>query len=112
MFLDRKVKSSSIAEVVIALTVIAICIGVASLVFVRSTNVASRFADVKKQTEIQTELFDKMHRERPEYEEWEDREDVVITTRTDEQNDSLQIIEFMNRDGKVLWSQQLIKEAE
>ena len=66
MLLKRKIKASSIAEIVVALAVIAICFAVASLVFIRSTSTTSKFMDVKKQTELQSEILEKLYRDQLE----------------------------------------------
>lgn len=109
MLLKKKIKGSSIAEVVIALTVIAICLGVASLIFVRSTNVTSRFMDVKKQTFIQSEILKHMYMQDLHTVEW-DIEGVQVNEIPDENNDSLIVLEFISTDNKVIWKQQMMKE--
>lgn len=108
MFLKKKVQASSIAEIVIALTIIALCFGIASLVFIRSMNVTSRFMDVKKQTFIQSELLEHLYKQDLQEVEW-DVEGVEVTVIPDENNDSLQVIEFRSADDRLIWKQQFVK---
>lgn len=108
MFLKRKIASSSIAEVVIALTVIALCFGVASLVFIRSMNTTSRFMDVKKQTFIQSEILKHLYKQDLQDVEW-DIEGIQVNTIPDEFNDSLEILEFVSADERIIWKQQYVK---
>lgn len=108
MLLKRKIPASSIAEVVIALTVIALCFGVASLVFIRSTNVTTRFMDVRKQTMIQSELLKHLYRQDMEEAEW-DFEDVQVNTLPDDNSDSIGILEFRSTDDRIIWQQQYVK---
>ena len=109
MLLKRKIPASSIAEVVIALTIIALCFGVASLVFVRSVNVTTRFMDVRKQTIIQSELLKHMYRQEDLHEVTWDLEDVQVNILPDEHNDSLEILEFKGADDRIIWQQPIIK---
>ncbi len=109
MFLKRKIQASSIAEIVVALAVIAICFSVASLVFIRSTSTTSRFLDVKKQTEIQSEILEKMYL---------DQSDDIVNTEielentinVDENNDSLMVLNFLGDDQRIIWTQHLFSK--
>lgn len=106
MLLRRgKIPASSIAEVVIAVAVIGLCIGIASLIFIRSTRVTINFQDVRKQTEIQSELWKKLYQQETEL---EDIEDVFVSTEELEQ-DSLKLLVFKASDDKVIWKQEWIK---
>lgn len=102
----KKTKSSSIAETVIALSVISICFGIASLAFIRSIKVTSNFQDIKKQTQIQSELWIHLYSDDRVV---EDIENVVTQTTPDLRNDSLIVITFNNESGKTIWQQQWIK---
>lgn len=106
MFLDKKIKASSLAEVIIAISVIAICIGIASLVFVRSTKVTMNFQDVKRQTEIQSEIWSYLISEESEMNEIED----VKTEEIESINDSLLSIKYITNDEKIIWIQDFAKE--
>lgn len=102
-----RVHASSLAEVVIAIAVIALCFGVASLVFVRSTRSASNFQDIKKQTEIQSAMWKALHNsEKPE--DWADGE--FHSEKDANHSDSLEIIEFTGSDNKVIWQQHWVNE--
>ena len=105
MFLRKKVIASSLAEVVIALSIIALCFGMAALIFVRFTTVSTNFQFVKKQTEIQSLVWKKLQNSETtfEYDEVEieelNTEDIENSTR------------FIVRDmkGKIMWEQEVVK---
>lgn len=104
MLLKRKIQASSIAEIVIALAVIAICFAVASLVFIRSTSTTSKFMDVKKQTELQSEILEKLYRD-----QLEDVENTGIEVEVESlpaDNDSLIEVRFLGQDERLIWSQE------
>ncbi len=109
MLLKRKIKASSIAEIVVALAVIAICFGVASLVFIRSTAGTSRFMDVKKQTELQSEILEKLYRDEAGKIE-ETAIDVELEKVSNEENDSLTELRFLIQDERLVWTQESWKE--
>lgn len=106
MFLGKKIASSSIAEVVIALSVIALCIGVASLVFVRSTKTSMNFHDVRKQTEIQSRIWNQLL-STEDQEEWGEME---FSTEADQYNESLEVYQFNGMNDREIWVQQWIKK--
>ena len=60
MIITKKISASGIAEVVIAMSIIAICIGLFSVLFVRSTNNQFSYLEVKMQTEIQDNVFSEL----------------------------------------------------
>ena len=101
MFLRRKIAASSIAEVVIAVSVIALCIGIGSLVFVRYTKSTVNFQEVRTQTEIQSKLWKKLFTLENEL---EDIDDIKIERESTE-NDSLERLVFTGDEGKVLFKQ-------
>ena len=105
-----QLKASSIAEVVIALTIIATCFGVASLIYVRTMNVTSRFQDVKLQTELQSKIAYSLLKD--------DGSTSLITVDgleseviDDELNESLKIIQFRSFDDRLIWQQSFIKTS-
>ena len=106
MFLDKKIKASSLAEVIIAVSVIAICIGIASLVFVRSTKVTMNFQDVKRQTEIQSEIWSYLLSEKSEMNEIEE----VKTEEAESINDSLLSIKYIGNYEKIIWIQDIVRK--
>lgn len=105
MFLSKKIVASSLAEVVIALSVIALCFGIAALVFVRSMMVTTAFEEVRQQTEIQSVLWEQLQTGLGSL----DLEGVHIETETDPLEDSLVIESFIGAAGKVIWQQQRVK---
>ncbi|MCH2224906.1 MAG: hypothetical protein MK066_09070 [Crocinitomicaceae bacterium] len=106
MLLKKKIQASSLAEAVIAVSIIALCIGIASLVFIRSTRVTINFQDVKKQTEIQSELWEKLYKQEIEVK----GPDETILEVLDTENDSIETMRFKGSDDKVLWDQDWLKE--
>ncbi len=102
MVLRKNIKSSSIAEVVIALAVIAMCFTVASLVFIRSINGTMKFMDFKEQTRIQSELMQYML----------DDERNLDYDLGDESNDSTAVYEFSAADNKIIWKQEWLRERK
>lgn len=105
MFLKKKIAGSSLAEVVIALAVIALCFGVASLIFTRSIMVTTGFEEVRTQTEIQSQLWEHMQNEESALEV----EGTVMQTEVDERCDSLMDCLFLGVNDKVVWRQQILK---
>lgn len=105
MFLRKKIVASSLAEVVIALAVIALCFGVAALVFVRSMMVTTAFEEVRQQTEIQSVLWEQLQTGQGTL----DLEGVQLETEEDPLEDSLVIESFIGVAGKVIWQQQRVK---
>lgn len=108
MFLTRKIASSSLAEVVIALSVIALCFGVASLIFVRFTVVTTSYQFIQKQTEVQSLLWEKMQNRETELE----YEDVELIEEQDDNLEAGTLVTAKDITGKVIWYQQLVKEDE
>lgn len=109
MFLRGRISASSIAEVVIALTIIALCFGIASLIFIRSMNVTSRFQDVKEQTEIQSKILESFYKNNDSVPVIE-AGDLTIKTSIDETYDSLKVVEFLGFDDRLIWKQQIVKK--
>lgn len=101
MFLNRKIAASSIAEVVIAISVIAICIGIASLVFVRATKSTVNFQEVRTQTEIQSKLWKNLFTLEHEM---EDIDGITLEKETTD-NDSIEHLVFVGADGKIILTQ-------
>lgn len=104
MVLNRKISSSSIAEVVIALAVIAICFTVASLVFIRSMNATMKFVDFKQQTKIQSELLHQMIEETKEL-----AFDDEVVELNESEMDSVVELHFTGTDDKIIWKQEWLK---
>lgn len=103
MFLRKTIQASGIAEVVIALSIIALCFTVASLVFIRATSSPMKFQDVKKQTEIQSELMLRMMNKDPTME----IDEVEMTVEEDGFSDSLKVYTYLGSDERVIWRTQM-----
>jgi hypothetical protein len=111
MFLSKfKIQSSSIAEVVIALTIIALCFFVASLIFIRSINVVTRFQDIRKQTEIQSKIMECMYRDNVAT-PFIEMEEIATNFVDDETDENIIIIEFSGTDDRIIWKQQVLKSS-
>jgi hypothetical protein len=106
----NKTPASSIAEVVIALTIIALCFTVASLIFIRSINVSTRFQEIRKQTEIQSKIMESLYRDNDSIPLIE-MEDITVKTVQDKANEKLNVIEFLGTDNRVIWKQQVLKTS-
>ncbi|MCF8414624.1 MAG: hypothetical protein K9G40_00165 [Crocinitomicaceae bacterium] len=106
MVLIKHIKSSGIAEVVIALAVIAMCFTVASLVFIRTSSAPMKFQDVRKQTEIQSSILMKMYQEDRDIE----IDETEMGKETDMLSDSLEVLTFTGSDNRILWQQQWFKK--
>lgn len=106
MFLRKHIPASGIAEVVIALSIIALCFTVASLIFIRTTSAPMKFQDVKKQTEIQSQVLIHMYENTTALEIDETEPNI----ETDSYSDSLEIFTFTGSDQRILWQQQWVKE--
>jgi hypothetical protein len=104
MLLKRKIQASSMAEVVIALTVIAICFSIASLVFVRATMSATNFQNVKQQTELQCMIWKQLQANEAPLE----FEEIQLVQSQDENQDSILIYTYSALNDKLLWNQQFI----
>ncbi len=101
----KKVKATSIAEVVIALAIIAICFTVASLVFIRSISGMRKFVDFKNQTSIQNKLMEQMLEGESTFE----FNDLDVEELKSE-NDSLVEYHFSNSDNKLIWKQEWLRK--
>lgn len=102
----KKVKASSIAEVVIALTIISICFTVTSMVFVRSINSTTKFEDFKMQTEVQNVLLNDLLEGEFNEQSFTDYNLVIDT------EDSIRLLDFKGLDDKLIWTQEWITEAK
>lgn len=105
MFLRKNIAASSMAEVVIALTVIAICFGIASIVFVRSTMTATNFQNVKRQTELQCMIWTQLQANEAPLE----LDGIQLVEAQDEREDSLIVYTYSGPDDRLIWNQQFKK---
>lgn len=108
MLLKYQLKSSSIAEVVIALAVISLCFTVASLVFIRATSAPMKFQDVKRQTEIQSQTLIQLYQNKPKLEI--DCEGVKAETEVEMGTKLLNVTTFKGSDERILWQQEWLRK--
>ncbi|MDX2362482.1 MAG: hypothetical protein QNK23_16865 [Crocinitomicaceae bacterium] len=106
--MKRKIIASSIAEVVIAVTVIALCFGIASMIFIRSSKTFSSFQDLRLQTEVQSLLWEQLHGANVSL----DIEGVQVVEETDENNESITVVSFISEHNTTIWQQQIVKLGE
>lgn len=108
MFLSGKIKSSSITEVVIAMTIIAICFGVASIVFARSIMVTQNFQDFKLQTEIQGEVWKNLMTENRDF-----SSDEYLVNEVESLIPSpFIVVDFISNSNSLLWNQEILQKDE
>lgn len=103
--MKNHIPASSITEVVIAITVIAICIGVSSMIFTRSMRVTTDFESVKMQTELQSDLWKQMVLSQP----MEVDESITVMEDDDLMNDSLKVLVFKGLNDRLVWQQHWLK---
>ncbi|MCR9171949.1 MAG: hypothetical protein NXI10_05630 [bacterium] len=103
--MKKHIPASSITEVVIAITVIAICIGISSMIFTRSMHVTTDFESVKMQTELQSDLWKQMVLNQ----QAEAEEPITVEEDNDLLNDSLKVLIFRGLNDRVLWQQHWLK---
>ncbi len=105
-----KVKSSSIAEVVIAVTIIASCFGIGVLIYSRSSQIVYSYEELDTQTRIQNELF-KQH-------VMDFSQDTLIKQInllgeieyiTETQTPTSSTLLFLRNNGNLLWQQEVLK---
>lgn len=105
MHLDPKIPASGIAEVVMAIAVIAACIGISALVFARTIRVTTDFESVRMQTELQSHIWKQMvQAESPIA-----PEAVTLVIDEDPIHDSVQMVTFFGNNERLLWTQHWLK---
>jgi len=100
----KKLKASTMAEFVVALSVFAICFMVASYVFIQSNRNTIQYQEVAAQTEFQSQLFKAFK-----------RDSLPVTKLTSNTNMSIQenkneeisngVIYTLNNSVKEIWKQ-------
>lgn len=103
-YFTYQLNASSIAEVVIALSIIATCFGVASLIYVRTMNVTARFQDVRLQTELQSKIGYSLLKDNDSISKI-DIEGLSTEIIDDELNEGLKVITFKSFDDRLIWQQ-------
>lgn len=102
-----KVKASGMAEMIIAVCIISIAIGLFSLLFIRSTSSNLNYLEIKNQTEIQNQVYQSL---------LINNDDSLfifnksgIKTDLKKLNNKLSQLIWINSGGKVLWSQEFFE---
>lgn len=99
--MEKRLKASSIVEVVIAISIIAICIVIASLVFIRTNKVITNFETVKQQTELESEIWKSMYLNTSLVFD----EDILVDREKMEDIPHVEKITLKNLDQTVIWEQ-------
>ncbi|MGV3610300.1 MAG: hypothetical protein ACO1N0_05095 [Fluviicola sp.] len=105
----RKLKASSIAEIAIALSIIAICFALGSRLFIQSARSTVQFQETIEQSEFQSILFTNYLLDSTIYEPglWKDKL-TTIETLSDEK-DSIRTEQLSLKNSiKANWTQELI----
>lgn len=106
----KRISGSTIAEVVIALTIIAVCFAVASQVFVQSNRSTVQFSEVREQTEFQSFVLQALTSDTlPDIRSWKGE----LTTVEDEVSgpDSCKTHHLsLHSSGKLIWQQEIYSE--
>lgn len=106
----KSLKASSIVELVIALSVISICLAVATRVFVQNNKSTIRFRDAKCQSEFQSLVFEALRSDTlPAIETWIDEETQIITLDLDRSTKYRKVFVLKSND-KQLWRQEFGNE--
>lgn len=100
----KRINSSSIAEIVIALAIISMCFTVASLVFIRATNSTLKFQQFKDQTRVQSLLMEMMVEQEVDLSAPDFQNRAVDVT-----SDSIVAVEYVGNDDRIIWRQEWIK---
>lgn len=103
----KRINSSSVAEIVIALAIISMCFTVASLVFIRATNSTLKFQQFKDQTRVQSLLMEMMVEQEVDLSAPDFQNRAVDVT-----NDSIVAVEYVGNDDRIIWRQEWIKEKK
>lgn len=101
-----KLRASSVAEVVIALTIIAICFTIASQVFVRANRSTILFREVEEQTEFQSMMLDALIADTlPVQKDWKGEFGTIEETLT--RKDSVSFREYkLSTNQRTTWQQE------
>lgn len=106
----KRIPASSIAELVIALTIIAVCFTIASQVFLQTNRSTIQFQEVREQTEYQSQVLDALiHDTLPDQKEWKGLYGTIeLETET---KDSVTFSEFsLVNNQKTVWQQAFFSE--
>nr|WP_294862120.1 hypothetical protein [uncultured Fluviicola sp.] len=106
---NRKLKASSIAEIAIALSIIAICFALGSRLFIQSARSTVQFQETIEQSEFQSLLFISYSLDSSIYETelWKDKLTTVEEQVTEKDSTRTQQLSLMN-SIKANWTQEFI----
>lgn len=103
----KKVKASSLVELVIALSVISICLVVASRVFVQNSKSSIKFKDVKSQSEFQSFVFEALRSDTLlEVKDWMNDEEAEIKKEDIDRSKVFRKVYYLEIEDKKLWQQE------
>jgi type II secretory pathway pseudopilin PulG len=106
----KRINASSIAEMVIALTIIAICFAIASQVFMQASRSTIQFKEVKEQTEFQSLLLEALTNDSiPVVKDWKGELGTIETTTTKKDSVTIRNVALLN-DGRTIWQQTFFSE--
>lgn len=109
----RKLKASSIAEIAIALSIIAICFALGSRLFIQSARSTVQFQETIEQSEFQSLLFTSYSLDSNVYNPklWEDKLTTIETVT--EKKDSVRTEQLLlNNSVKTNWIQEFTWQKE
>lgn len=106
---NRKLKASSIAEIAIALSIIAICFALGSRLFIQSARSTVQFQETIEQSEFQSLLFTSYSLDSSIYEPelWNDKLTTIEEQVTEKDSSRTQQLSLMN-SIKANWVQEFI----
>jgi type II secretory pathway pseudopilin PulG len=106
----KRVVASTIAEFVIAITIIAICFTIASQVFMQASRSTIQFKEVKEQTEFQSLMIDALiHDTLPAVSDWKGDLGTMEISAT--RKDSVIFSEInLISNQKTTWQQTFVSE--
>jgi type II secretory pathway pseudopilin PulG len=106
----KRIEASSIAELVIALSIIAICFAVASQIFMQASRSTIQFKEVKEQTEFQSLLLEALTTDTiPAVNDWKGELGTIEVTTL--KKDSVTMRDFaLQNDGRTIWQQTFFSE--
>lgn len=107
----KRLPATTVAEVAIALTIIAICFAVATQVFVQTNRSTIRFGEVKEQTEAQSLLLDALiHDTLPVVSDW--KGEICQFEQVESRKDSVTCTQINLTNGQqTIWQQVFFHEA-
>lgn len=103
----RKLKASSIAEIAIALSIIAICFALGSRLFIQSARSTVQFQETIEQSEFQSLLFTSYSLDSSIYDPdlWKDKLTSIETTIDEKDSSRTEQLSLMN-SIKANWTQE------